>query len=164
MTVKTAVKERIRTAEDVAHVMTEILNFSEEQDRHKEHLWTIGLNSANEINYVELVSLGTLTETSAHPREIFKIAIMKNSVGIIVCHNHPSGRVKPSSADDFLTQRLKKAGEIIGIELLDHVIISYRGAFFSYASQSELWPKMTNGATTTIQESCNWGGEKDDKN
>lgn len=72
---------------------------------------------------LEVVSIGSLTGTLTHPREIFKPAIVKSAYGIIVIHNHPSGDTTPSEEDVRITTRLIKAGEILGIPLIDHIII-----------------------------------------
>jgi DNA repair protein RadC len=94
-------------------------------DRDQEHLVVIFLNSKNDIKGVQLVTLGTLDCSLAHPREIFRAAIVAGGVaGIIIAHNHPSGNVKPSAADFAITKKVKEAGDIIGIKLLDSIIVS----------------------------------------
>lgn len=81
------------------------------------------LNTKNEIIKKEVIFKGSLNTSVAHPREIFKAAIKYASARIIIAHNHPSGNPEPSEADFQFTQRMKEAGNIIGIELLDHFII-----------------------------------------
>jgi DNA repair protein RadC len=78
---------------------------------------------------MDIVSIGTLTASIAHPREIFKSAILKNAASIILSHNHPSGDPAPSREDTQLTERVAKAGEILGIKLLDHIIIAEHGNY-----------------------------------
>jgi DNA repair protein RadC len=124
MTVKDNINVQVKNSKDIAKIMTAILNLEKEQDKTKEHFWIIGLNASNRITYIELIALGSLTATIVHPREVFKIAIMRNSASIIACHNHPSGNVHPSKDDISLTNRLAKAGEIIGIKLVDHIILA----------------------------------------
>jgi|SRR5579875_149145 len=81
------------------------------------------LNAKNEIIAVNTCHIGSLDSTVVHPREVFKAAILANAFYIICAHNHPSGDPEPSKADIDITVRLKKAGNILGIDLLDHIII-----------------------------------------
>jgi len=97
----------------------------------KEHLYVFYLNSRNQEIEKELVSVGTIDSTTAHPREVFESAIKHSASQIIVAHNHPTGDFTPSSEDIALTERLVSAGQILGIELTDHVIVSFKG-FFSF--------------------------------
>ena len=124
MTIKENIDISLTSSKDAYDIMQGIYNKHSEQDKTKEHFYILGLNAKNKINYIELVSMGTLTSSLVHPREVFKIAIMKDSASIIACHNHPSGDVTPSRDDINITKRLKEAGAIIGITLLDHLIIS----------------------------------------
>ena len=89
----------------------------------REHFKIIHLNTKNNIIGVETISIGSLNSSIVHPREVFKSAIIKSSASIICLHNHPSGDTKPSKEDIKITQRLIKAGEILGIKVLDHLII-----------------------------------------
>jgi len=123
MILKEKTKESIKKPSDVFDIISAILNAEEESDQMKEHLWAIGLNSRNMIQYVELVSLGTINESLIHPREVFRSAIIKGAVSLIIAHNHPSEECAPSEEDITITKRLKEAGKIIGISLLDHVIV-----------------------------------------
>jgi len=116
-------KKVVRSPEDIATIMRSILAAESEIDRMKEHLWAVGLNNKNVIQYVELTSLGTLISTVLGPREVFRLAIHKAIANILVCHNHPSGDPEPSMEDRTITQRLVAAGEILGIKVLDHIII-----------------------------------------
>jgi DNA repair protein RadC len=108
----------------VGNIFRDILRNESVIDQDKEHFWVMGLNQRNTIKYIELVSLGTLTSSLVHPRETFRMAILKGVAGIIAIHNHPSGDPSPSEDDLTLTVRLKEAGKIIGINLLDHIIIA----------------------------------------
>jgi DNA repair protein RadC len=85
------------------------------------------LNGASQLIEKQLVSLGTLNQSLVHPREVFRQAIINSAAGIIVVHNHPSGALEPSAEDKQITKRLKECGVLIGIELLDHIIISKNG-------------------------------------
>lgn len=89
----------------------------------QESLWVICLDRKNKPISRTMVTLGTLTSSLAHPREIFKIAILASAAAIVVSHNHPSGDPAPSSADLQLTRQLRDAARIIGIDLIDHVIV-----------------------------------------
>ncbi|VFC10744.1 DNA repair protein RadC [Clostridioides difficile] len=89
------------------------------------------LNTKNEIISDVDVSIGTLSSSLVHPREVFKEAIRRSASKIIVMHNHPSGSVEPSREDKNITSRLIKCGEIIGIEIIDHIIIG-DGLYFSF--------------------------------
>ena len=92
------------------------------------------LNSRNEIMREVEISKGTLNSCTVHPREAFKEAIRDSGAGVIFIHNHPSGHPAPSRADIMLTERLQKAGEILGIRVVDHIIIG-DGAYYSFADE-----------------------------
>jgi DNA repair protein RadC len=117
-------KHEVRNPESVATVLQSIIRTESHTDRDKEHFWTVGLNTRNVVKYVDLVSLGTLNASLVHPREVFRLAIMKGTASIILGHNHPSGDVQPSEEDLRITRRLVDAGRILGIEVLDHIIIA----------------------------------------
>lgn len=89
----------------------------------REHFKAILLNRKNGILSVETVSIGTLTSSMVHPREVFKPAIRKNAASVILVHNHPSGDPTPSREDIEITKRLSECGQLLGIEVLDHIII-----------------------------------------
>ena len=84
-------KKKITQTKDIANIMKVILSKEEEIDRMKEHCWVVGVNQKNVIQYIELVSLGSLTCSIVHPREVFRLAIMKGVASIFLVHNHPSG-------------------------------------------------------------------------
>ena len=89
------------------------------------------LNVKNQIISFEIVSTGSLTSSIVHPREVYKGAILSNSASVIFMHNHPSGDPEPSIDDIEITKRLEKAGEILGINVLDHIIVAQKG-FYSF--------------------------------
>lgn len=93
-------------------------------DRDQEHFIALSLNGASELIRVRLISIGILNRTLVHPREVFAQAISDKAASILVAHNHPSGNVEPSREDIEVTRRLKQAGTILGIPLVDHVIFS----------------------------------------
>lgn len=84
------------------------------------------------------VSRGTLDEALVHPREVFKAAFLANAAGVILAHNHPSGQVTPSPEDIDLTERLQKAGALLGVDVLDHLIIGWWGKYLSFKEESLL--------------------------
>ncbi|BFT94207.1 MAG: DNA repair protein RadC [Minisyncoccus archaeiphilus] len=97
------------------------------QSLPKEQLRGLYLNSRYGLIHDEVISVGTLTSSIVHPREVFRPAIEHSAAAIIIAHNHPSGSSKPTSGDMEVTNQLVKAGRIIGIELLDHIIIGKSG-------------------------------------
>ena len=96
----------------------------------KEQLRGLYLNSRYQVIHDEVISVGSLTSNIVHPREVFQPAIERGAVAIIIAHNHPSGRLEPTSADISVTEQLLVAGEVLGIELLDHLVIT-SGKFLS---------------------------------
>lgn len=89
----------------------------------KEHFTCLFLNTKNRVIFKEIISIGSLNAAIVHPREVFRAAIKRCSASLICAHNHPSGDSTPSKEDITLTKRLVEAGEIVGIEVLDHIII-----------------------------------------
>jgi DNA repair protein RadC len=95
----------------------------------REIFLSIMLTGNNDLIGVETVSIGSITECTAMPREIFKSAILANAVSVILCHNHPSGDLKPSKEDVNITKRLIEAGELLRIKVQDHLIVSHKGFY-----------------------------------
>ena len=93
----------------------------------REMLLSVMLTVKNDLIGVETVSIGSITASTTTPRDIFKSAILANAVAIIVCHNHPSGELVPSKNDIEITKQLIAAGELLGIKVLDHLIVSNQG-------------------------------------
>lgn len=96
-----------------------------------ERFGLIALDTKNQVIGLHVVSIGSLNTCIVHPREVFKPAILNNAAGIILFHNHPSGDCTPSSQDIDVTRRMHDAGEMIGIEVLDHIITGFHGTFKS---------------------------------
>jgi len=92
--------------------------------KDKEHFVCLYLNARNHLIHKEIISIGSLSASIVHPREVFSVAIKHCAASIILGHNHPSTDVSPSKDDLELTRRLKNAGEILGIEVIDHIIVS----------------------------------------
>ena len=97
---------------------------SDIRDKKQEYFVCLTLDGANRLIAKRVISIGTLTASLVHPREVFADAIADRAASIIVAHNHPSGDLRPSSADMAVTERLKQAGELLGIELIDHLIVT----------------------------------------
>lgn len=108
----------IRCPQDVANLL-----MPELRDAKKETLKSLLLDTKNRVQKVMTVSVGILDSSLVHPREVFKDAIVASAAALIVAHNHPSGDPTPSAEDKRITQRLAEAGQLIGIELLDHIVI-----------------------------------------
>ena len=87
---------------------------------------------------ISAVSMGILNSSLIHPREIFKTAILTNAASLILYHNHPSGETEPSTEDINITKRIKEAGVLMGIELIDHIIIGSEGRFLSLKEEGLL--------------------------
>ncbi len=103
----------------------------------KEHFICITLSGAHEIIQIHVTSIGTINKTLVHPREIFSYAIKENAAAIILCHNHPSGKVEPSEEDIESTELLREASVLLGITLLDHIIIG-GDSYFSFLEHNLL--------------------------
>ena len=93
----------------------------------REMLLSILLTTKNHLIGVETVSIGAINGSIITPRDVFKSAILANAVSIILCHNHPSGGLVPSRSDIKITEHLTEAGELLGIKVLDHIIVSHQG-------------------------------------
>lgn len=126
-------KRRISSPDDALTLLREFM-----EDADREQFLIMCLNTKNEPTAIHTVSIGTLNSSYAHPREVFKAAILANSACIILAHNHPSGDPTPSRDDMELTGRLKDAGKIIGIEVLDHMVIGENGSFVSFKAKGLL--------------------------
>jgi len=101
------------------------------RDKTREHLMTIYLNARNEMIFKKPMFIGTLNANLVHPREIFQEALKQNAASVILVHNHPSGDPEPSQDDLEITKRILEAGKIMGIDVLDHVIIT-KNKIFSF--------------------------------
>ena len=106
-------------------------------DNSREHCVALYLNAAHEVICYSLISTGTADAATVSPRDVFQRALAAGAVALLLSHNHPTGHVSPSAEDRRVTARLKEAGELIGIKLLDHVIVS-DSAFYSFKDNEEL--------------------------
>lgn len=109
---------RISSPKDAVELLRKLLDGAD-----REQFITCCIDTKNQPTSINVVSVGTLNSSLVHPREVFKTAILGNSSSVIVAHNHPSGDPSPSKEDIDITERLKEAGKIIGINVLDHLII-----------------------------------------
>ncbi len=117
-----AARPVVSCAEDVVRICGPQLRGSD-----REHFWALALNTKNQLLRTVEVSIGSLNASIVHPRELFKDAVRLSAASVVVVHNHPSGDPTPSGADVQLTRRLVKAGDVLGIEVLDHVVIGDTG-------------------------------------
>ena|ERR1051326_2515612 len=107
------------------------------QDHNREIFAVAFLNQSNRINHIEIISEGGITGAIADPRIILKKALEENAVSLVLCHNHPSGSLKPSRQDEEITKKIKEAARYFDIKVLDHIIVSDRG-YFSFADEGIL--------------------------
>jgi len=122
----------INTSHDIAGYLQSVL-----KDYRHEVFAVIFLNRANKIKHFEIVSEGGITGTVADPRVILKKALDEDAVSIVLCHNHPSGSLKPSRADEELTSKIKEAAKYFDIRVMDHIIVSESG-YYSFADEGIL--------------------------
>ena len=111
--------EKIYSSEKAYNVFLKAFEVLDEIDKEKEHFFVLGLTRNRYIKYLDLTSVGILSGTLVHAREVFRRAIAHASDSIVIAHNHPSGNMTASSADDNITKLIKEAGKIIGIEVID---------------------------------------------
>lgn len=125
-------RPRVTCSRDAFNAIAPLLT-----DLHHEEFWLLLLNKANEVFARERLSTGGMAGTVVDLKIVFKTAIESRASGIIAVHNHPSGSLKPSQADIDLTKRIRQAGALLDLPLLDHLIVSERG-FFSFADEGML--------------------------
>lgn len=139
-------KIKLLNSDDVYSVMQGILLREEKIDQEKEHFWMIGLAQNNRLQYIELVSMGSVNATTVEPMNVFRWAVMKGSVRVIMVHNHPSGELKPSDSDKDMTDRLMQVGIILNIKVIDHLVISVK-SYLSFAD---------TGLLAELEKSTKW--------
>lgn len=130
---------KVNSAEAVYSIMRPILMRQNEVRRRQEYFWVMGISSGLDLDYVELVAIGSLTSVTVKPVDIFSFAVQKKSLSVILVHNHPGGTLRPSKEDKEFTEHMNTAAEILEIQVLDHVIITENG-FYS----------MKDGVAVTI--------------
>ena len=131
--VKLAERPQIRVPAEAAPMLAQYIG---EADRE---VFVIAMLSIrHRVLGLHTVSVGCLTSSLVHPREVFKPAILSGSAALLICHNHPSGDAEPSAEDIALTRRLAAAGQLLGIELVDHLILGEAGRFVSLRARGVL--------------------------
>ena len=125
-------KTVVKTSRDIAQYLQATL-----KDYSYEVFAVIFLNRANKINHFEIISKGGITGTVADPRIILKKALEEDATSIVLCHNHPSGNLRPSKADEEITKKIKEAAGYFDIKVIDHIIVSEEG-FYSFADDGIL--------------------------
>jgi DNA repair protein RadC len=125
-------KPVVKSSRDIAQYLQTTL-----KDYHYEVFAVVFLNQANKINHFEIISKGGITGTVADPRIILKKALEEDATSIVLCHNHPSGNLQPSRADEELTKKIKDAAGYFDIKIIDHIIVSEDG-FYSFADEGIL--------------------------
>jgi DNA repair protein RadC len=128
-------KIKILNSSDVFMVMQQILMRENKIERDFEHVYIVCMAPNNIILNIELVSLGAIDETILKPMQVFRIAIMKGAVKLIIVHNHPDGELQPSEEDLDVTDRMIQVGNIVDVKVLDHLIITEE-YFYSFDDHS----------------------------
>ena len=126
-------REKIHSSTDVYRIMQPIM-----VNQEVEELWAIYMNMASRIVKMKRISVGGIAQTLVDIRILLKEALLCNAVAMTICHNHPSGNVRPSSADDQLTDKISKACKTMDIRFLDHLIIA-DDTYYSYADEGRLY-------------------------
>jgi len=125
-------KQVVKNSADIAHYLQAQL-----KDKQHEVFAVAFLNRANKINHIEIVSEGGITGTVVDQRIILKKELEHNAVNIVLCHNHPSGSLQPSRADEVLTKKIKEAAMLLDMTVVDHIIVSEDG-YYSFADEGIL--------------------------
>jgi DNA repair protein RadC len=125
-------KGSITSSRDAFELMQPIIG-----DQAYEEFWIITLNRGNKIKRTICISEGSVAGTVADPKKIFKLALEDNASAIILCHNHPSGMIKPSSNDNLVTRKCQESGKFLELPVLDHIIVAGNN-YFSYADEGLL--------------------------
>jgi len=120
-----SITKPLRSAQDI------LVCFRQFRDRQQEYFVTLSLDSAGRLIKRRVVTIGLLSVSLAHPREVFAGPLMDRAASVIICHNHPSGAAEPSKEDIKTTQQLIAAGILLGIPLEDHFIVT-KSAYFSF--------------------------------
>jgi DNA repair protein RadC len=132
MNVRLSAKEKNKkydNSESIAKILQDVLLRENQLRRVQEHFWIVGLNPKLNIVVLELVALGAHNRVVIPPIDVFRLVVTKNATQAVLVHNHPSGRMKPSKEDRSVTNRLLKAGEMLGVNVLDHLIINEEDYF-----------------------------------
>lgn len=131
-TARVSEKKTLRTANDAAGF------FSKYKGKEQEHFLLATFDGANHLLKIHCVFIGTINNCAVSPREIFRKILLDNAARFIIAHNHPSGTTYPSDEDKQITKQIKEAGCLMGVELLDHIIITKENGFFSFTGNGIL--------------------------
>ncbi|NDV14910.1 DNA repair protein [Muricauda sp. TY007] len=127
-------KIKVLNSADIYAIMQQVLLRENKIRRNQEHFWVVGLNHNNKILFVELIGLGASNRVNADPPDVFRMAIYKLASKLILVHNHPSGSHEVTDADITFTDHMLKAGKLIKVEVLDHLVITETN-YTSFADQ-----------------------------
>jgi DNA repair protein RadC len=134
--VKASDRPKVITSHDAYKLLKQ--NWNENKIEFVEQFKVLYLNRANRALAIYEISTGGMTGTIADPRIVFAAALKLSACNIILCHNHPSGNLKPSRADEELTQKMKQAGSVLDLPVIDHLIISSEDGYYSFADEGLL--------------------------
>ncbi|VFM99043.1 MAG: DNA repair protein RadC [Candidatus Kentron sp. G] len=122
---------KIINSDEIFSIMQRVLQREELIDQSKEHFWFVGLASDHQLLFIELITIGGRASASVSPREAFQIAVQKNAASVIMVHNHPDGNLRPSEADEEITDHFIQVGRFLDSPVIDHLIITDQ-SFFSF--------------------------------
>lgn len=134
--VKSSTRYKINSSQDAYELL--IKYFPDDTIEYKESFKVVLLNQSNRVLGIVSISEGGISATYVDVRLILQAALLANATQVILAHNHPSGSMKPSTLDDTLTERVKKAAELMEIHIADHVILSPENEYYSYYDESKL--------------------------
>ncbi|MBA4743989.1 MAG: JAB domain-containing protein [Muricauda sp.] len=137
-------KIKVLNSADIYAIMQQVLLRENKIRRNQEHFWVVGLNHNNKILFVELIGLGASNRVNADPPDVFRMAIYKLAGKLILVHNHPSGSHEVTDADITFTDHMLKAGKLIKVEVLDHLVITETN-YTSFADQGVMDEMKKNG-------------------
>jgi DNA repair protein RadC len=121
----------VKNSLDVVKVMVDILQSMNQADRNKECVWTVLLDARNNIRAIDLVYMGSVCGMPVKASEIYRVAVTSGAVSMILVHNHPAGSTEPSNEDIAMTRKIFRAGKLLGVRLIDSIIITESGGFYS---------------------------------
>ena len=133
-----AIREKeLSYGKNILNVPEKVVELSQQiiKNQDREYVLAIALDTRLRPVSLEVVAIGGINKAGVEPRDIFKHAILSNATGLVIVHNHPSGDPGPSKEDYIITERMKEAGELLGIPLLDHIIVG-EDAYFSFIENS----------------------------
>ena len=122
---------KVRKPDDIYQVIKRYANYRQEV------FLTITLSCSHEVIGIHISTIGLINRTIIHPREVYIHAILDNAFSIVIAHSHPSGSINPSNEDKEITKRIKEAGDLLGINVLDHLIISKKG-YYSFRRDGKI--------------------------